>query len=65
MSIVIVKEEPFRSSPVVNMADDMIRATIIVPKREWYKFKHHIEEMERIEKQRRDCFAEMIGLNDD
>lgn len=39
----IVKEESFRSSPNVNQADDMLRVTLDVSKREWGRLKRRME----------------------
>jgi hypothetical protein len=38
-SVVIVKEQPFRSQPEVNQSDDMVRVTLDMPRREWSKLK--------------------------
>ena len=35
----IVKEESFRSQPLVNMTDDMVRVTITMPRNIWRRFK--------------------------
>ena len=39
LKLKILKEETFRSKPLVNMTDDMVRVTISFTRREWHKVK--------------------------
>lgn len=43
--IKIVKEETFRSKPLVNMDDDMVRVTIHIKRNMWRELKRVIKNM--------------------
>jgi len=38
----ILKEETFRSKPLVNMTDDMVRVTIQLTRNEWRQAKRDV-----------------------
>ena len=40
----ILKEETFRSKPLVNMTDDMVRVTIQLTRNEWRQAKREVLE---------------------
>jgi len=37
--IKILKEETFRSKPLVNMTDDMVRVTFVCSRNDWHEIK--------------------------
>lgn len=43
MNIKIVKEESFRSKPLINMDDDMVRVTLDMSKNDWHMLKRQID----------------------
>jgi hypothetical protein len=41
----VFTEETYRSRPFVNMTDDMVRITINLPLREWWRYKSRFIEL--------------------
>jgi len=41
----IFKEETYRSQPLVNQTDDMVRLTICLPLRQWWQYKQRFIEL--------------------
>ncbi len=42
LPIKILKEETYRSKPLVNMADDMVRVTFACSRNEWPEIKRYL-----------------------
>jgi hypothetical protein len=40
--IKVLKEEAYRSNPMVNMTDDMVRITFTCSRNKWHEIKRHI-----------------------
>jgi len=38
-NVVVIKEEPYRSTPLVNSSDDMVRVTLAMTCNDWHVFK--------------------------
>jgi len=41
-TVSILKEETYRSKPLVNMTDNMVRVTLICSCNEWHEIKRHL-----------------------
>ena len=41
-TIEILKEETYRSKPMLNMTDNMVRVTLICSRNEWREIKRHL-----------------------